>query len=239
MRRTFLLACALCIVVIGDGAAFAQSAGTFASTLRSRFGVDPVVPPERFDPKSSRPLFPGGIIGSVEVNTLADKGRILRLSGAAICPIPGIDYGRGQKTAAYKQPPRSPDMSWDSHEAKLLFGFDQGTLESLKGYLLELSDPRLFSMPFDSLEKLSARADADATCPAPASDQSIISRSLVATLDVTIVSRRPLSPRQLDTAARTLSPGNPITFQQASGDGYVYSAKLPDRWIGIATLQRR
>ncbi|MBB4363559.1 hypothetical protein GGD65_004604 [Bradyrhizobium sp. CIR18] len=236
MRRTFLVVCALCIAVIGDGGAFASSAGTFASTLR-RFGVDLVVPLERFDPTSSRALFPGAMIARVDVNTLSDKGKILRLSGATICPVPGIDYGSGQRTSTYRQSQstRSPEPGSDIREAMLLFGFDQETLGSLKGYSLELSQPRMFSIPFDRLNEFSARSDADAACAATSGNRSVISRSLVATVDVTIVSHRPLSPRQLDSAARTLSPDRPVAFRKAAGDEFAYSAKLPDRWVGIAT----
>lgn len=240
MRRTFLVVCALCIAVIGDGAAFALSARTFASTLH-RFGVDLIVPLERFDPTSSRALFPGAVITRADVNTLADKGRILRLSGATICPVPGIDYGSGQRTSAFKQSqsPRSPEMGSDNREAMLLFGFDEATLGSIKGYSLELSQPRLFNIPFDRLKEFSARSGADVACAPKAGNRSVISQSLVATVDVTILSRRPLTPHELDTAARTLSPGSPVTFQKIAGDEFAYSAKLPDRWVGIATEQRR
>lgn len=240
MRRTLLVVCAICIAVMGEGATFAVSAGTFASTLR-RFGVDLVVPLERFDPTSSLALFPGAVVTRIDVNSFADKGRILRLSGATICPVSGIDYGSGQKTFAYRQSqsPHSPEPGSDNREAMLLFGFDQETLGSLKGYSLELSQPRLFSIPFDRLSEFSARSGADAECAATSGNRSVVSRSLVATVDVTIASRRPLSPRQLDSAARTLSPNSPVAFQKATGDEFVYSAKLPDRWVGIATEQGR
>ena len=240
MRRIFLVVCALCIAIIGDGAACRPLAGTLASTLR-RFGVDLVVPLERFDPTSSRALFPGAVIAKVDVNMLADKGRILSLSGATICPVPGIDHSSGQRTSAYRQSqlPRSPEMGSDNREAMLLFGFDQETLSFLKGYSLELSQPRLFSIPFDRLKEFSAGSGAYAACVSTAGNRSVISRSLVATVDVTIVSRRPLSPRQLDGAARTLAPDSPVAFRKAAGDEFAYSAKLPDRWVGIATEQGR
>ncbi len=237
MRRFFLVLCALCTVVAGDAAAFVPSIGTFAATLRSRYGVDAIVPIERFDPKSSRALFPGGTIANIDVSALADKSKVLGLAGATICPAPGIDFGSGQATARYEGS-RSLDMKSDSREARLLFGFDKEALGSLKGYSLGLSRPRLFSIPFDRLNEFSARSGADATCATLAGNRSVISRSLIATVDVTIVSRRPLTPHQLDTAARTLSSGSPVDFQRDPGDGYVYSARLPDRWVGISTERR-
>ncbi|WP_454651763.1 hypothetical protein [Bradyrhizobium liaoningense] len=228
----------LCTVVAGDAAAFVPSTGTFAATLRSRYGVDAVVPVERFDPKSSRALFPGSTIVNVNVNALADKSKVLGLAAATICPMPGIKYGRGQATARHKQSP-SREMKSNGREAMLLFGFDGDTLGSLKGYSLELSQPRLFRMSFDLLNEFSARSGADTACAPKAGNRSVISQSLVATVDVTIISRRPLTPHQLDTAARTLSPDSPVTFQKAAGDEFAYSARLPDRWVGIATEQRR
>lgn len=237
MRPTFLVLCAFCAIVAGEAAAFVPSTGTFAATLHSRYGVDAVVPVERFDSKSARALFPGGTVVNVDVSTLADKGKVLGLASAAVCTAPGIDYGNGQATARYKQSlPR--EMKSDTREATLLFGFDRDALGSLKGYILELSQPRLFSIPFDLLNEFSARSGADAACTQTAGNRSVITRSLVATVDVTIISRRPLTPHQLDTAARTLSPDSPVAFKQGAGDGYVYSAQLLDRWVGVLTERR-
>ncbi len=237
MRRIYLVICTFCAasLVAGDSPALTPSTVTFAATLQTRFGVDPVVPFDPFDKTSQRARFPGATVTNVEVNPLADKGKVLRLSGATLCHVPELSYGNGQRTMSYTM----RLIESDSREAMLLFGFDKEAMTSIAGYALELSHPRLFNIPFDRLKEFAAQTGADPKCAASTGNRFVISRSLVATLDVTIVARRPLKRELLEAAARSLSPSSPVTFRQDPGGSYAYSARLTDRWVGIAIERQR
>lgn len=236
LRSVSLVLCALtaACIIARDGAALTSSGPTFAAAVRAQFGVDLVVPFEHFDAASPRALLPGSTIARPDVDTFADKGRIVRLADATLCHVPGINYGSPQGSTSFRQT-GSTDIKSDAREAKLLFGLDNESLASIKGYRLQLSRTRLFNIPFDRLNQFAAQTGADPKCAGASSNKAVISRSLIATVEVTITSHRPLPSDLLERIGKTLSPGSPVALQWDTGSAYSYSVTLPDRWIGVRT----
>jgi len=229
-----LCALAAAFIIAREGAALSSSGPTFAAAVRAQFQVDLVFPFEHFDTASPHALLPGSTIAKPDVDTFADKGRIVRLADATLCHMPGINYGSPRGSTFFQQT-GSPNIKSDAREARLLFGLDNETLASVKGYSLQLSKTRLFVIPFNRLNEFAAQTGTDPKCAGASGSKAVISRSLIATVDVTIRSQRPLPPDVLERIGKTLSPNSPVTLRWDNGSAYSYSVTLPDRWVGVRT----
>jgi hypothetical protein len=234
MRQISLILCVFGTFAAGcllapENMASALSPGTFAATLQAQFGVDLVAPFVPFEPSSSRALLPGSTLIGAEVQTLADKSRVVRLAGATLCTASEIKPINPQRAYEYT----GADLKFNAQEATLLFGLAGGGQGLVQGYKIQLSKVRLLTIPFDRLKQLAARTSADPKCGGPASGRAVISRSLIATIDVTITSERPLESQVLERIGRSLSPSSPVTLRKDRSSAYTYSVILVDHWVGI------